>query len=112
MAVGRDADLPDLEDDFYLGEWLLEIGPLRANGAGHVPVDYAELRAWSGLTGYIPTPFEAVALIEAAREYSRTATESSGKITPAPYSTGAVDRDAVAEQIKAGFRSMMTGNRK
>lgn len=47
----------------YVLEWFGELSAARGSGAaGANPIGYAEIAAWSHLTGLVPTPFEVSVL--------------------------------------------------
>lgn len=56
--------LPDKGGLSYLYDWLTQIG------IGSDPIGWAELKAWSDLTGIVPTPDEATAVIQLSRAWS------------------------------------------
>lgn len=57
--------LPEKGELAYLWSWLNQLGVL---SQGH-EITFPEVSAWSSLTAIIPTPDEAVALVELSRRW-------------------------------------------
>ena len=74
---------PEIGPLDHLAEWLMEVGPLRAQGH---PVGWQDIAAWMQSTGTDATPWEQSALIDLSMAYVVQASNSQEPASPAPWS--------------------------
>lgn len=90
--------------------YLWEVGPILAGGMGSIPVNNAELLAWSELTGIELHPWEARFIILLSQDYLMESRAAEKQDCPSPWTTVAItqeQRDAVSRQVRNSLRSMM-----
>jgi hypothetical protein len=102
-AEGIPVDLPDNPLP-YLTDWLIEIGPLATGGMGPAPLDWSDIANWQSLVGIRLDAWEARTIRKLSREFLDQMTKAKKPECPAPYSTGAVNEEAVTEQFRKMFR--------
>jgi len=77
-------------------EALLEVGIYE--------LGWQEIKAWSDLTGSIPTPWESTSMITLSKIYTKAINDHDGKDTASPWHDGIVDREAIDKSIRATLR--------
>jgi hypothetical protein len=69
---------------YYLWTWLEEIGFIASVGMGAFPLSYAEIEAWSNLTGRKLIPAEVAAMRKASEKYAAFINRPRAAKTPEP----------------------------
>jgi len=97
-------ELPVIETDKHILEWLLELGVFESSGYGPTPLPYTEIEAWSRLTGTVLTWEESRFLKMLSKEYCAQYHKSSDRDCPPPYTTEKVNQETVSERVLQAFR--------
>lgn len=95
----------------YLTDWLMEIGPLASGGMGPAALGWGEIASWQSLTCNALTGWEARTLRHLSRQFLDQMNKSREPGCPAPFSTGAINNDAVNDQFKKMFRFAQAAKR-
>lgn len=74
-AEGRDPVFPPNPVPFVT-DWLLEIGPTKADGMSESSIDWQDMAAWSRLTSIDLTPWEARTLRRMSKAFVRQRKEA------------------------------------
>lgn len=82
----------------------MEIGPIGGVGMGPTPLGWGDIATWQTLSGNEVDPWEARTLMRLSRDFVTQMHRSKESTCPAPYSTGAINEQAVTDQFKAMFR--------
>ena len=101
--------LPDLEGDEDLAVFFGEFGFVKAGAMGLVPLDWADLQAFSAAMGYIFTPWQAQTLISMSRDYATIANNDDP--LPMPWQDEVIDRDNVASRLKGALNALKSRKR-
>lgn len=96
----------------YLTEWLMEVGPVAANGMGSAPLGWAEIAAWQEMTGNDLNAWEARTLRRLSRDFHDQMHKAKEATCPAPFVAQVANDDAVGDQFKAMFRKMAANKTK
>lgn len=102
-ADGLEIELPENPLPHMI-EWLMEAGPVSANGMGSAPLGWPELAAWQALTGIDLNPWEARTLRRLSHDFHDQMHKAKEPACPAPYSAGARNDEAVTKQFQEMFR--------
>lgn len=87
-------ELPAVEAGEHLVEYLFKVGP----GIDGKPVSFAEIAAWTDLTGVVLTSWEATTLRELSVAYMAEYGAADDPKRPPPYlSIDHIDREAVSQ---------------
>lgn len=91
---------PPLYDGRHLVEHLWEIGPTSGDG----PISFAEIEAWSRLTGNVLDGWEAPALRRLSTAYHAEHYAASDPNRPPPFTLAEPpSRDVVSQRLAAAF---------
>lgn len=110
-ADGLDIPLPENPLP-YITAWLMEAGPVSANGMGSAPLDWREIAAWQDLTGADLTAWEARTLRRLSRDFHDQMHKAKEPTCPPPFTTAARNDDAVTKQFAEMFRRMAANKKK
>lgn len=100
---GEDPPMPEVEYADHLIGYLFEFGPATATGAGLSPVGFAEIDAWSTLTGTPVTSWEALALREMSMAYVTMSHDAQEVSCPNPYRQAPSDPQDIADEMDKQF---------
>jgi len=90
----------------YLCEHLFDAGPVSVGGMGAVALTYADLQAWSQMTGTPVEPWEAQTLRAMSRAYVAEARAAEDPTRPPPWAMPEPeDRAALSKRIGEALRA-------
>ena len=90
----------------YLIEYLWELGPMRSEGLGYVPVSWLEIDAWNRLRQVSLDSWEARVIHLLSVEYCQQIKDSTDPGCPPPYEAEPEPKQEVRDMVDAKLRAM------
>jgi hypothetical protein len=100
--------MPSLELGVYLINYLFEVGPVMAGGAGPTAITHGELRAWQANLGIELEPWECRFLRRLSREYVNELQRAEKIDAKAPWQPEdyVPDLAGVAQRMRSAIERM------
>lgn len=107
--------MPPVEAGQHLIDYLWEVGPVVAAGAGIAPVPHSEILAWQQNTGIDLDSWEVRTLRRLSEEYLSQSIASEKPDARPPWTPEVLtpqDREAVSKQVSMTLRAIALDQRK
>jgi hypothetical protein len=103
IAGSDNPPMPEIRFGSHLIKWLWQFGPCNTDST---PVSWAELAAWSTMTGNKPTRWEAETLRALSEAYAVQLQQSRNAMCPAPWQPVRLSGDVLKRQVKSVFMAL------